>query len=1016
MPSLATIKRAVLVACGIFILSYAVSVLLFVQLVPDLGLRTVFSNELRSRPLLFDEGTAEFQPGDLIVRIGDISTNVGPTRANWAKVLNAPHLLQQQVQPYLDRLQAGERVKLPPWMEIRKPTGDGWRTVLTESEAWADDCSVWIQVEMEQVDGEGKSETYEAWCRLGQVPVSELVPSLLWFFLKVTLLLVGAWVWWKSPNDRAAEQFYIMSLVIVGAYIGGYHWSLLAVQPALLIVFIVCGTLMPAVNLHFYLVFPRPKLWLMMRPKLALALIYGGPFAMTLLLLAQYIRIRWFGMPSDEQAENLATMLQSIYVFFGVAAVWYVGSIAALVHSYRTVVSETERNQVKTILFGASLALIPICYSMYLARFDINAFSAGGATWPMFAASAILTAAYAVSITLYRLIDVDKLLNTSMDYFVVSFLAAALYYAVVFAGTFLFNRYTATPRFADAVTVSATALLLLLILDQLRGRVRKFLDRRFAKQKTQLDRTLQRMGLAIEQLVDPHSLAVKFLNATTDLLGASQGAIFMRQGEPALYRLTGFQGPAPALGELPPGSPLIETLKQGQAVDSRPRPLEPMSPAQRQLRNLGADLAQPIMHEERLLAFVVLGPKEPSYRPEEVELLAAFAQITGLALQSAEGHRTIEQLNQELRGKVQKISEQQRRILALQSQLHRQVATPKTLTDETPAAISEPTPHAVAASGIIGASAEVQHVVAMIRKVAATDSVVLLRGESGTGKELFARAIHESSPRADKSYVKVHCAALSSTLLESELFGHVKGAFTGAHKDKMGRFEMAHGGTLFLDEIGDITLDVQTKLLRVLQERTFERVGSSEPIQVDVRIITATHQNLETLIQQGRFREDLFYRLNVFPVHVPPLRQRAGDIPTLARHFVRQSALKCRKEIAGIEDDAIALLTSYPWPGNIRQLENVMERAVVIADGPMIGLSELPGEVFQYTDEETGFGDDEATVTRPLSPLRRERQRMEREELVRAMAAAHGNKAEAARALGIARSTLVSRLKKFGLT
>ena len=257
-------------------------------------------------------------------------------------------------------------------------------------------------------------------------------------------------------------------------------------------------------------------------------------------------------------------------------------------------------------------------------------------------------------------------------------------------------------------------------------------------------------------------------------------------------------------------------------------------------------------------------------------------QITVLALESADGHRTIEGLNRELQSKVEKISEQQRRILALQSQLSRQAAARRATDKEDPAGKPPEPARSFQPSGIVGSSPVLQQLLSLVRKVATTQAAVLIRGESGTGKELLARAVHENSPRAGKPFVKVHCAALSPICWKSELFGHVKGSFTGAHRDKMGRFELANGGTLFLDEIGDINLDVQTKLLRVLQEKVLERVGSSEPVQVDVRIITATHQNLENLIRQGRFREDLYYRLNVFPIEVPPLRDRVEDIAELA--------------------------------------------------------------------------------------------------------------------------------------
>jgi transcriptional regulator with GAF, ATPase, and Fis domain len=437
-----------------------------------------------------------------------------------------------------------------------------------------------------------------------------------------------------------------------------------------------------------------------------------------------------------------------------------------------------------------------------------------------------------------------------------------------------------------------------------------------------------------------------------------------------------------------------------------------------QLRALGGAAAVALAHEGRLRAILVLGPKADAggYTAEDLDLLAAFAPFTALALASADGHRTVEVLNRDLQTKVEKISEQQRRILALQQQLTTQAkfAAPPA----EPKAEADPAPEPLAGGAIVGAGSALRPVLALARKVAASPSAVLIRGESGTGKGLLARAIHDTSPRAGRPFVKVHCAALAPGLLESELFGHVKGAFTGAVRDKVGRFELADGGTLFLDEIGDITPDVQTKLLRVLQEKTFERVGSSEPVQVDVRLVAATHQNLEQFIRQGRFREDLYYRLNVITLAMPPLRERAEDVPELALHFLRRHAPTCGKSVAQIDDEALLALRCYHWPGNVRELENAVERAVVVADGPVLTVDDLPDEVRRAAeaDHETPPADGVATPL--IGGVRAERQlrdRREREALLRALAAAEGNKAEAARLLGMARSTLVSRLKKHGL-
>ncbi len=246
---------------------------------------------------------------------------------------------------------------------------------------------------------------------------------------------------------------------------------------------------------------------------------------------------------------------------------------------------------------------------------------------------------------------------------------------------------------------------------------------------------------------------------------------------------------------------------------------------------------------------------------------------------------------------------------------------------------------------IVGSSQEMQRVFKTVAQVAPSRATVLLTGESGTGKELVAAAIHHHSPRSGGPFVKLHCAALAESLLESELFGHERGAYTGADRKREGRFEQANGGTLFLDEIGEISLSTQVKLLRVLQEREFERVGGSQTIQVDVRVVAATNRDLKAMVLAGKFREDLFYRLNVINLNLPSLRQRPSDVPALAMHFLKRYAEENAKAVKSISDEALAQIANYSWPGNVRELENVIERAVVLTDGDRIEVSHLPPEL-----------------------------------------------------------------------
>jgi len=313
-----------------------------------------------------------------------------------------------------------------------------------------------------------------------------------------------------------------------------------------------------------------------------------------------------------------------------------------------------------------------------------------------------------------------------------------------------------------------------------------------------------------------------------------------------------------------------------------------------------------------------------------------------------------------------------------------------------------------AASGrpIVAASPPMIALLEMMERAAPYKSTVLLTGESGTGKEVLARAIHAQSPRRAEAFVAVNCGAIPENLLESELFGHTKGAFTGADRARRGLFEEAHGGSLFLDEIGELPLALQVKLLRVLQEEEIRAVGASKPRQVDVRVIAATARDLEAMIAAGTFREDLFYRLNVVPLHVPALRERPLDVPLLVDHFFARSRESLGKPLRSISDEAMAQLAAYRWPGNVRELENVIERAVILADGDAITARELPANLCQpapFEAEPSGYA---------LKPARKG---FEARMIRRALAAADGNRTHAARLLEISHRALLYKLKEYGI-
>jgi transcriptional regulator with GAF, ATPase, and Fis domain len=984
-------QKVLILSVAVVVACFVVGVFSQVQSVPEIGLHTTLRNVVNRADPSF---------------LRTIDGNESPELRTLLREAAYEQVGDDRIQTYPQLLDAIGRLGTVHFVEREHLSARGEANYVH----WDD--ADWVRVRLRTAEPD--SHAVVVWCRVARPTATALIPTFVWFALELGVFAVSAFVYWKRPGDRAARQFYLMTAVFIAAFMGGYHWWRLVYQPPLLLGFILSAVFLPAVSLHFYLLFPRPKPWLEARPGRVLGLTYGPTAAFAVTIIAGYVAVLALhhgGAPSGTVRAALSLVRGSVFAYLVVALAWYAAIMYCLVHSYRTARDFMERDQVRWILYGSLLASAPLLYSLFLAIFRPGEFGGGAATWPMFAASVCFTGSFAVSITRYRLMQLDQLISSGMAYFLVSVLAAAVYYLIVFAGALVMGGHGVTgPSVENAFWVSGVALVMTAGLDFARSRLRRALDRRYRRDKTQLDHTLHLLGETVAQLVDPPTLGRRLLRAAADLLGVPTGAIYLREGEPAQFRVAGGIGSVPPAPELPADGALVVALRTYETIP--PRAGAAPFDALVQLRAVGGAAAVALTHENVLRAVLILGPKADGgdYTREDLDLLAAFAPFTALALAGAEGHRTIETLNRELQTKVEKISEQQRRILALQQQLTTQAKYAAAAVEPKP---TEEPAEVLSAGGIVGGGPALRQMLGLARKVAASPSAVLIRGESGTGKGLLAKAIHDSGPRAGKPFVKVHCAALAPGLLESELFGHVKGAFTGAVKDKVGRFELADGGTLFLDEIGDISLDVQTKLLRVLQEKTFERVGSSEPLQVDVRLVAATHQNLEQLIRQSRFREDLFYRLNVITLVVPPLRDRPEDVPELAQHFLKLYTQKSGKSVGQLDDEAILALRAYHWPGNVRELENAIERAVVVADGPLLTTDDLPVEVRRAPtlEAETVFDDSRWGVRTE----RNQRDRREREALLRALSAAAGNKAEAARMLGMARSTFLSRMKKHGL-
>jgi transcriptional regulator with GAF, ATPase, and Fis domain len=863
-------------------------------------------------------------------------------------------------------------------------------------------------------------------------PLSTYIWSFIWFMQEMLIFGVGARVFWKRPRDESARLFFWLCIVTVGAFMGGYHWSEIVIDPLLIYLFAAFAVFVPVVSLHFYLVFPRLNPIFAKYRRAVSLMMYGLPAVYLLALWSSMAWSRYNRGKGGVIVENALAIVRYLALgYIALAVAIFFLCILCLAASFRAARTQAERNQVRWVLLASLVALPFIAYLLWQAFIDQATLGLDRAAWPMFVVSLLYTVAYSLSITRYKLMQVEEIYNRGKVYLLVSVLAGLLYSGTLVLSALVIGlRLSDIPTSSQSIVVALTAIVILIVSGATRGRFQKVIDRRFYREKYKFDQAMRKMSQAVDSLVDRATLGRRLLEAAADVLRLEWGAIYLVEGLRGPLRLVACHGPEPEEKVLTEDNPLVERLRQTSSI-RLPHSMAPTSSdlATDAMIALGGEVANALEAHGALAGLLVLGPKRNGlpYEDEEIAFLGALASVATLALSSAGIQQTLESLNRELRDKVEKIAEQQRRILILQDQL-----MDRGDASQPPSEPVEPTVF----EQIKGTGRAVKQMLTVALKVAASPSAVLIRGESGTGKELLAEAIHAASARSSGPFVKVHCAALSQSLLESELFGHVKGAFTGADRDRVGRFEQADGGTLFLDEIGDINLEVQTKLLRVLQEMAFERVGSSQAVSVDVRIVAATHQDLEALIRSGRFREDLYYRLNVISIRTPSLRERKEDVFELAVHFLGRHAQRIGKSVTHLDVDAIEALVAYDWPGNIRELENVLEASVVLADGPALTLDDLPDQVRhpsrrrmrwsapigaaggRTVGSRSSTWDDPSTgepITDFADDLDTEVEAYERQRLLDALDEARSNKSEAARLLGMPRSTFFSKLKKHGL-
>ncbi len=831
-----------------------------------------------------------------------------------------------------------------------------------------------------------------------------LMPSLALTLGSFGVVLILCIVLWGARRGEPGVNWFV--IVIINIYVVLYGFThlkgLLGSAPLFL------GTLFfdlftVPLLLHAFLRYPEPVPLLKRFPKLPV-LLYAPQVLLTLAAGVGYLNL--YTEPSGEhQRQMLLLGKWAIPAMFGV---YLLASLAVILVRFITA-PWVLRKQIQWIMYGAVLA------ALLTAGFSFSRWNTAPAAWLLESSEyllpiyAILALTIAFSFMEFRLIDVDRIVHRSLVYAVLSGVIIVVYFVLAGGlGLLLAEVFDTT---SNMVTVLATIVSVALFFP-LRKAVQTNVDRLFFRHHTVYQEILQQASGEFVTMLDLDRLSRILLDMLVTKLSRNH-AMLLLAGTDHNLEVVHAVGREPTL---PKGLPTVDsfTLRKMRArsvgdtvaVARLMTDLQPPRLAKefgKIFRTLDAAMVVFLVVRDRVLGLLVLGSKVDGsmVSRDEIVTLEALGRQLAVVLRNAAAYSEIEKLSQDLAG-------QQREILELKSRVE---AENVYLREELVQ---------VARHGeIVGQSRAITALLEKVARVAPTDATTLIRGESGTGKELIARAIHTDSQRTERPLVTINCAAIPETLLESEMFGHEKGAFTGAVTRKRGRFELADGGTLFFDEVGDMPLALQAKLLRALQEGEVLPVGAEAPISVDVRVIAATHRDLEQRVADGLFREDLFYRMNVVPIDLPPLRERTEDIPVLAEHFMSLFAARTGKEITGISKRALDRLLVYPWPGNVRELGNVIERGVVLSSGPV-----LDSEVTLPAVAGLGAGGAATTLgtqtltdtsTAPL-PFHEAVNEHKRRLLVEAIERNHGNRAAAARDLGLQRTYLYRLAKQLDIT
>ncbi len=834
------------------------------------------------------------------------------------------------------------------------------------------------------------------------IPKPSVFPysTLIGFIFSVIFLGIGLFVYLKKASEPSARIFYLIMLCECASSVVFNNFQAFWNPAGLVLVFFM--NLMNPLMLHFALIFPKQKNIVKKHPSIQI-LIYIPIvlwFSARIFLFSKSIMIHFFGEIDPAFFQYFMALAKS---HLGLYLVYQGSGLACLAHTFFKTDSPETRRQLQWIFYGWTISFPLMVFSNYILFQDMDLFLSGSRPAPLtsFLSSFVLMLAFLLAIFKYRLMDIDRVIYRSLAYFLISGITALLYIILFGFFSWVFELLIGKNTF---IIFIISALLVAFIFRPMFIRIEQWIDQVFYRRKYALYNAMEKLTQALITVRNPKEIFQKVFQAITDSIHIHSGLLLLStQNGNVLQHICML----PETSTIPnisiePSHPLVRYFLNNPKglthyqITSESRFHQDQEVFLDVFQNTNTEIILPLIYKDNLIGMIGLGKKLSGdiYSSNDVGMLTTLAYQTAVAMQNAQAYSQAEHLNLVLEEKVTQTEQQQKEILALQKRLFNENVYLKEEIKQT-----------FDFEEIIGESNPMKKILAMVKKIAPTLSTVLLRGESGTGKELIARAIHYNSPRRDEPFIKVNCSAIPTNLLESELFGHEKGAFTGAVKSKTGKFELAAGGSIFLDEIGDLELNLQSKLLRVLQEKQFERVGGNETLNIDVRIIAATNRNIEKAISNQTFREDLFYRLNVISLTLPTLRERKEDIRELTVYFLNKFSRQMGKPIQNIDPEAMETLKLYDWPGNVRELANVIERSVVLGEGNILKIVDLPKSLTHSADKIVSKG--------PAGSFPQAVENLEKELINEALEEAHGNKSKAARQLGLKRTTFNNKLKKY---